>query len=119
MTQSLIISFCAVFPLFVIISLGCILKKARVIEDAAIPSINKLLFNVLFPCLIFCCTYGAKFKGTNNAELAAFIAGIALFFWIGAIPYAEPILLLSAYRYLQICLGMTLVHILHFQHLRC
>ncbi len=91
MTQSLIISFCAVFPLFLIISLGCILKKARVIEDAAIPSINKLLFNVLFPCLIFCCTYGAKFKGTNNAELAAFIAGIALFFWIGTIPFAKKI----------------------------
>lgn len=91
MLQNFTISFYAIFPLFLLILLGNILKKMQIIERNIVPELNKLLFNVLFPCLIFCSTYGADFESQKNIKLAIYIAGIAIFFWFATIPFAKKI----------------------------
>ena len=43
----------AVLPMFIMLAIGFTVRKMKVIEEAHLPVLNKIVFNVFFPFLMF------------------------------------------------------------------
>ena len=51
--KELLVSFEIVVPIFLLIALGYFLKRIKLMSDDIITALNKLVFNVFFPVMIF------------------------------------------------------------------
>lgn len=51
--DSLILAASVVFPIFALIVLGYILKRIKMVDDHSLNVINKLVFKVFLPVLLF------------------------------------------------------------------
>ena len=91
MLQNLIIAFEAVAPMFLTIAVGYGIKKMGMLDSSSIKQINKVLFKVLFPCLVFCSLYGESIEEAFDAKLIGYSMGIALLLWLLTIPFVMKI----------------------------
>lgn len=91
MLQNLIIAFEAVAPMFLTIAVGYGIKKMGMLDSSSIKQINKVLFKVLFPCLVFCSLYGESVEEAFDAKLIGYSMGIALLLWLLTIPFVMKI----------------------------
>ncbi len=91
MLQNLIIAFEAVAPMFLTIAVGYGIKKMGMLDSSSIKQINRVLFKVLFPCLVFCSLYGESIEDAFDAKLIGYSIGIALLLWLLTIPFVMKI----------------------------
>lgn len=84
--QSLNLSFQAVTPIFLLMALGYSLKQLKVCDKNTFDNINKLVFKVFLPTLLFYNIYSNDTPDVFDAKLVAFsIVGIICVFLVGLI----------------------------------
>jgi len=70
--DAFLFSFNAIFPIFLVMTLGYFLKHIGVISEAFIAIGTKLTFTVAIPCLVFSNIIGASIDETFDLNLALF-----------------------------------------------
>ena len=78
MLQNFIISLEAVAPMFLIMAVGIAVKRKGLFEDEEIKKLNKLVFRVLLPMLMFNNLYGAEVGDAFDGKLISFCFGMIL-----------------------------------------
>lgn len=78
MISNFFISLNAVLPMFIMLFIGFIVRKTKLISDEILPQLNKIVFNVFFPFLMFNNIYGSVVGGSFNVSLLIF-AVVAVF----------------------------------------
>ncbi|MCR1898553.1 AEC family transporter [Irregularibacter muris] len=86
--NNLIFSLNAVFPIFIILIIGYILKEKGVIDQYSIRKLNALMFNISLPMLLFRDIAGSNVREFFDLKLLLFAIGTTLIsfvlVWIGA-----------------------------------
>ncbi len=86
--QNFIFSVNAVFPIFIIIILGYILKAKGITDEHTIKKMNAIVFNVALPMLLFRDISRSNFNDFFNPKLLAFAVVTTIlsfaFIWLGA-----------------------------------
>ena len=59
----------AVLPMFIMLAIGFTVRKMKVIEETHLPVLNKIVFNVFFPFLMFNNIYAFDLSADFNASL--------------------------------------------------
>ena len=82
--ESLKLSFNAISPIFILMLLGYFLKKIDVVEKKTFDSINKLVFKVFLPVLLFYNLYKTDIGSVFDVKLIVFsIVGVLAVFVLG------------------------------------
>ncbi len=82
--ESLTLSFEAVAPIFLLMLLGYLLNKTKIVGKSVFDGINKLIFNVFLPVLLFNNIYSTKLDEIFEPRLMLFsVLGVLLIFTIG------------------------------------
>ena len=81
-TDSLILSFRLVFPIFVLLALGFWVKRVNILDALSAKKLNKLIFDVFLPVSIFKNVYESDFTTVFDGKLIAYsvISVICCFF---------------------------------------
>lgn len=81
MIENLFISFGAVFPIFVLIGMGLIVRKMKLMTPLELKHLNKMVFRIFFFCMLFNNIYKADFADVLNPKLMLFcVAGVTTLF---------------------------------------
>ena len=70
--DNLILSFNVIFPLFVTMALGYILKQLKMFDEKTLKIMNNLVFKVFLPILLFNNIYNTNLKDSFNIKLLSF-----------------------------------------------
>lgn len=82
--QSLKLSFEAVMPLFLLMSVGYFIKSINLASKAAFDAMNKLIFKVFLPVLLFYNIYNTDLSEVFDLRFIIFsVAGVLLVFVVG------------------------------------
>lgn len=82
--ESLKLSFESVMPIFLIMLLGYFLKRLKLADKNTFDTMNKLVFKVFLPILLFHNIYGTKLTKVMDLKLIAFtVSGILVIFILG------------------------------------
>ena len=73
--ENLIIAFNVVFPMFVLLAVGFLMKKIGLLDGKLAGGINKLIFNLFIPVLIFKNIIDADFATAFSWRLLAYSVG--------------------------------------------
>ena len=76
MLQNFIISLEAVAPMFLIMSIGIFLRRKNFMNETEVKKLNKLVFHVFFPCLMFRNIYGAEIG--DAVDLKMIVYGVVM-----------------------------------------
>lgn len=76
MLQNFIISLEAVAPMFLIMSIGIFLRRKNFMNETEVKKLNKLVFHVFFPCLMFRNIYGAEIE--DAVDLKMIVYGVVM-----------------------------------------
>ena len=83
--ESLNVALEAVFPLFIIMALGFVLNRFKVVSETGFENINRMLFKVLLPILVFNSVYKANvsdlFKSKTLLYLIVFTIAIFVIYY--------------------------------------
>ena len=74
--QNFIIALEAVAPMFIIMAIGVLVRKKGMVSGDDVKRMNKLIFNTLFPVMMFSNLYGMSFGEAVNPKLM--VAGTAI-----------------------------------------
>lgn len=86
MLENFIYSVNVILPIFILVSLGLILKRLHVIGDDFSGAVDKLIFKVCLPAMLFMEVSGSELSEALNPKLALFAAvGIALAFLVSTL----------------------------------
>ena len=83
--ESFILSFESVFPIFVLMLLGYLLKTLNIVEEKVFGGINKLIFKVFLPVLLFYNIYNTGTAEVFNLKLILFILISVVFVFLAGI----------------------------------
>lgn len=75
--ENLILSINVVLPLFLMMSLGYLLKKLNMFDEATLKPMNSVTFKVFLPILLFYNVYKTDLNGMFNPQLMSF-AGVSI-----------------------------------------
>lgn len=82
--ESLILSFNAVVPIFLLMLLGYVLKKTKITDKKGFDTVNKLVFRVFLPVLLFYNVYKTDIASVFDLKLIIFtVVGIFAVFIFG------------------------------------
>lgn len=82
--ESIRLSFEAITPIFILMMLGYFIKRIGLLDKKSIGVINKLIFKVFLPVLLFYNIYTIPSPDVFNVKLIAFvIVGVLLIFALG------------------------------------
>ena len=82
--ESLKLSFEAIAPIFLLMLLGYVLKRLKIADKKGFDTINKLVFKVFLPVLLFYNIYKTKTAEVFDLKLIAFtVSGILCVFVLG------------------------------------
>lgn len=118
MVQNFIVSVQAVLPLFFMMMLGSVIRWRNWLSPEELTKLNNVVFNLLFPFLLFSNIYTTNLKASFYPQLILFSAGgIFLTFLIAwfVIPRIEPspascgAMIQASYRSNFVLLGLPLV----------
>ena len=73
--ENIRISLNTVLPMFLIIGMGCLVKRFHMISDSAVREANALCFRLFIPTLLFYNLYASDLKSSFHAPLAALCVG--------------------------------------------
>ena len=51
--ESFFVALNAVLPMFIMLFIGFLVRKLKILQDSFLPQLNKIVFNVFFPFLMF------------------------------------------------------------------
>jgi len=72
--ESLKLSFDAIMPIFILMALGYLIKKLKLADKKTLDSINKLIFKIFLPVLLFYNIYTTETAEVFDVKLMAFAA---------------------------------------------
>ncbi|MBR2916227.1 MAG: AEC family transporter [Clostridia bacterium] len=82
--ESIKLSFEAVMPIFILMSLGYILKKIKLADKKSVDVVNGWVFTIFLPVLLFYNIYKTQTADVLNVKLIVFaVVGILLVFVLG------------------------------------
>lgn len=84
--QSFIIAVNAVLPIFLMLALGFGLKQLKLIDNEMITKVNKLVFKVFLPTLLFKNVYTSQLKSVFNLKLILFAPAVVIALYLLSIP---------------------------------
>ncbi len=76
--KNFLISFEVVFPIFVLMALGFFIKKIGFINETTVKQMNKAVFRVFLPTMLFKNVYESQVAEVFNGELILFSLGCVL-----------------------------------------
>lgn len=77
--SNFIVSIQAVIPLFIMLVIGLLVRRFKLLSEEELPHVNNLIFRVLFPLLMFTNLYNVDISQVVNGKLILFtIAAIAV-----------------------------------------
>lgn len=83
--ESLKLSYNAIMPIFLLMLLGYILKRLNVASKATFDAINKLIFKIFLPILLFYNIYTTELSEMLDPKLIGFtVTGVLLIFAVGS-----------------------------------
>jgi len=83
MLSDLLFSFNAVFPIFLVMLLGLVVRRLDIINASATKQINSLVFKVALPLMLFNTVYGSDYSQMLDWKFIVFlILSIIIFFFI-------------------------------------
>lgn len=88
--ENLILSFNVVLPIFLILSLGYIIKKLKMFDETTVKTMNTVNFKVFLPTLLFYNVYQTDLGTVLNPKLLSF-AGISVIIIFGVLCVLIPI----------------------------
>lgn len=91
--QSILAAASVVLPLFLMLSLGYGVKRARLVDDGALRQMNNLCFRVFLPILLFYNVYHTDIQSSFDGRLLLFAAGSVLASFLVTflvVPHIEP-----------------------------
>lgn len=83
--DNFVISAEAVAPMFLIMAAGVLVRRKGFINEQEVKRVNRLIFVVLFPCLMFSNLYGKELSDAFNPRLAAFAVGMMALTYLATI----------------------------------
>lgn len=116
--QNLIFTLNLVIPVFLIVGIGLLLKKLKVINDNFVSISSKVVFTVSLPALIFVETTKISIGELFNLKLIGFICIITvilyLIIWLISIPYIKSgsdraVFIQGSYRSNYAIIGLALI----------
>ncbi len=82
--ESIKLSFNTVMPIFILMILGYFIKKTKLADKKSLDVVNKLIFKIFLPVLLFYNIYSTKTSGIFDGKLIIFtICGIISVFILG------------------------------------
>ena len=82
--ESLKLSFEAVMPIFILMALGYVIKKTKLADKKSINVINKVIFNIFLPVLLFYNIYNTKTAEIFDVKLIIFtVIAVLVIFVLG------------------------------------
>lgn len=84
--SNLIFSIKAIIPIFLMIGVGILIRKSKILSKEEISKVNKLVFKVFLPLSMFSNIYGADLDKTLSSKVMLFVlAGIFCAYAIGCL----------------------------------
>lgn len=74
--DNLVISVEAVAPMFIVMAVGMFVRRKGFINEQEVKRVNRMIFVVLFPALMFNNLYGKEISEAFNIRLAAYALGM-------------------------------------------
>ena len=79
--ESLIISLEIVLPLFLLMALGYVIKLTGMMNETSVKQVNKVIFKIFLPLLVFCNIYNTELAESFNSHLLLYgVAGVLIQF---------------------------------------
>ena len=80
--DNFLIAVNAVLPMFLMLLIGFAVHRINIIKEEHLPALNKIVFNVFFPFLMFNNVYGSDFSAAFNPLLLGFavVAVLVVYF---------------------------------------
>ena len=79
--ESLIISLEIVLPLFLLMALGYVIKSTGMMNETSVKQVNKVIFKIFLPLLVFCNIYNTELAESFNSHLLLYgVAGVLIQF---------------------------------------
>ena len=79
--SNFIIAVEAVLPIFIIMGVGMLIRRKGMVDEYDVKKMNKTVFTVFFPALMFSNLYGKDVKGALDGRLMGFGVGMVLFIY--------------------------------------
>ncbi|MBO7150349.1 MAG: AEC family transporter [Clostridia bacterium] len=70
--QNFLISFNVVFPIFLLMALGFLLRQGKLLSEPTVKQMNQLVFKVVLPASVFKNVYDSEIKDVFDGSLLAF-----------------------------------------------
>ncbi|MBO5789621.1 MAG: AEC family transporter, partial [Clostridia bacterium] len=70
--QNFLISFNVVFPIFLLMALGFLLRQGKLLSEPTVKQMNQLVFKVVLPASVFKNVYDSEIKDVFDGKLLAF-----------------------------------------------
>lgn len=108
----------AVLPMFILLFIGFLSRKLNILKASFLPQLNKLVFTVFFPFLMFNNIYGSDFSSVFNPQLLIFavVAVLAIYFLSFGFTlifeksnYSRGAMIQAIYRSNFVLMGMPIV----------
>ncbi len=115
--QNLILSLQCVLPMFLILLLGMLIRRSRIVPDSSFDQMNLMTFRFLMPCLLFYSIYAADINNSFQPGTIVFLlCWVLVWFILSFIVFAkaEPdpknrgAYIQTAYRSNLAVIGVTL-----------
>ncbi|MDP4132646.1 MAG: AEC family transporter [Bacillota bacterium] len=122
MLTSLFLSFSIVFPLFVLLALGFLLRQTKIFDENTVNKLNSSVFKIFLPTSVCINVYHSKINDIFDAKLISYAAGsvilsfIILFIIIPLIvkePCRRGVLIQGIFRSNFLILGLPLAQNLY------
>ena len=85
--DNLVISVEAVAPMFIVMAVGVFVRRKGFISEQEVKRVNRMIFVVLFPALMFNNLYGKELSDAFNPRLAAFAVGMLTAIYIATVVF--------------------------------
>lgn len=118
MLDNFLICLQAVVPMFILLAIGVLIRRSRIIDDASLKKCNRMVFLACFPTIIFENLYGAKFGDAWNTKLVLFalvILALIIAFTIPLVmqvekePASRGAMIQAIYRSNFVIMGLPIV----------
>lgn len=76
--NNLILSFNIIFPIFILLTVGYLIKAIKLVDDHTLDKMNDINFKVLFPFLMFNNIYKTEVKYAFNPKLILFAVSLVI-----------------------------------------
>jgi len=115
--ENLYVALNAVVPLFLMVGVGCVVRRRKMISDAAVRQANSLCFRVFMSIMLFHNISGSDLSSAVNVELllltslgilVEFFIGIPFIKWIEKDPKARGVMLQAFFRTNVVLLGVSM-----------